>query len=43
MIRKGRNKNQYTILSESGKKMGTYKTKKEAKKRLQQITTDRIL
>lgn len=37
MIRKEKNKNLYTVYSESGKRMGTYKTKKEAKKRLQQI------
>lgn len=27
----------YRVLSEKGRNMGTYKTKKEAKKRLQQI------
>ncbi len=27
----------YMVLAESGRKMGTYPTKKEAKKRLQQI------
>jgi hypothetical protein len=37
MIRKVKDKNMYTVYSESGKKMGTYKTKKEAKKRLKQI------
>ncbi|OQA66924.1 MAG: hypothetical protein BWY38_01634 [Ignavibacteria bacterium ADurb.Bin266] len=37
MIRKEKNKNKYTVFSESGKKMGTYKTQKEAKKRLQQV------
>jgi len=35
MIRKIGSK--YVVVAESGRKMGTYKTKKEAKKRLQQI------
>ena len=35
MIRKQGSK--YVVVAESGRKMGTYKTKKEAKKRLQQI------
>ena len=35
MIRK--TKSGYTVYSENGKKLGTYKTKKEAEKRLQQI------
>ena len=35
MIRKIGSK--YVVGAESGRKMGTYKTKKEAKKRLQQI------
>jgi len=35
MIKKQGSK--YTVIAESGRKMGTYDTKKEAKKRLQQI------
>ena len=35
MIRKQGSK--YTIIAESGRKMGTYDTKKEAEKRLKQI------
>ncbi len=35
MIKKQGSK--YIVMAESGRKMGTYKTKKEAKKRLQQI------
>lgn len=35
MIKKQGSK--YMVVAESGRKMGTYKTKKEAKKRLQQI------
>jgi len=35
MIRKQGSK--YVVVAESGRKMGTYKTKAEAKKRLQQI------
>ena len=35
MIRKQGSK--YTVVAESGRKMGTYKTKKEAQERLRQI------